>query len=245
MSPRSHAAGQNLAAALLIIGGLLALVGNALHPHAPDPDPAATIAALATDATWPWIHLAIMAGILLIIGGLVVLAREMIGVLAEPLARLPVAALVIGGAVVTVSTSVDGFGMKALALAAQAAPASETASAIRVAMAVGTMDFGIWSMGMLVLFGAGFGCFALALAASRLLPLWYAALAGAGALLSGIAAVLQIAEGGATQAAETIFLVGSMMLTLWVLALGIRLWRGLPSRTGAPAAEPASMGARP
>ena len=234
-----------LPASLLLTGGLLALVGNALHPHAPDSDPAATIAALASDATWPWIHLAIIGGILLIVGGLVLFARALVGSPAEPLARLAVAALLIGGAVVTVSTSVDGFGMKALAVAAQAAPATETAAALRVAIAVDTMDFGIWSIGMLILFGAGFGCFALALAVSRLLPLWYAALAAAGALLSGMAALLQIAAGGETQEAETLFLVGSIVLTAWVLILGLRLWRGLPVPAPEPAAGPATVGARP
>ena len=83
----------------------------------------------------------VVAGIMLIIGGLVILARELSSGLAEPLARLSVAALLISGAVVTVSTSVDGFGMKALALAAQAAPASEGTSAIRAAMAVDTMAY--------------------------------------------------------------------------------------------------------
>lgn len=245
MSSRPRAQRQKLSASLLLTGGLLALVGNALHPHAPDGDPAATIAALAADATWPWIHLAIMGGILLIIGGLVLFARGLVGSLAEPLARLATTALLIGGAVVTVSTSVDGFGMKALAVAAQTAPATETTAALRTAIAVDTMDFGIWSLGMLILFGAGFGCFALALAASRLLPLWYAALAAAGALLSALAAVLQIAEGGETQAAETLFLVGSMLLTAWVLILGLRLWRGLPVPMPTPAVAPATVGARP
>jgi hypothetical protein len=243
MPSRTHE-GRTLAGALLLIGGVLALVGNALHPHTADTDPAATISALANDAAWPWIHLAIMGGILLIIGGLVIVARELIGGMAEPLARLAVAALLIGGAVVVVSTSVDGFGMQALAIAAQAAPAAERTNAIRTAIAVDTMDFGIWSMGMLVLFGAGFGCFALALAASHLLPLWYAALALAGALLSGMAATLQIAEGGETQAAETIFLVGSMLLTAWVIVLGVRSLRGLPTSVTTAAVGAASASAR-
>src|SRR6188768_465264 len=106
MSSRPRSQGQTLAAVLLVTGGVLALVGNALHPHSPDSDPVATLAALATDAAWPWIHLAIMGGILLIIGGLVLVARDL-GSVAEPLARLGVVALLIGGAVVTVSTSVD------------------------------------------------------------------------------------------------------------------------------------------
>lgn len=244
MAPQPLAQRHILSASLLLTGGLLALIGNGLHPHVPDTDPAATIAALASDAMWIWIHLAIIGGILLIIGGLVLFARVLVGSPAEPLARLAVIALLIGGAVVTVSMSVDGFGMKALAVAAQAAPATETAAALRAAIAVDTMDFGIWSMGMLILFGAGFGCFALALASSRLLPLWLAALAAAGALLSGMAALVQIAAGGETQDAETMFLVGSMLLTAWVILLGLRLWRGLPVPASAATAEPATVGAR-
>ncbi len=48
MSSRPLAQRQIVTAGLLLTGGLVALVGNALHPHAPDSDPAATIAALAT-----------------------------------------------------------------------------------------------------------------------------------------------------------------------------------------------------
>ena len=72
-----------------------------------------------------------------------------------------------------------------------------------------------------------------------------AALAAAGALLSGMAALLQIAAGGETQEAETLFLVGSIVLTAWVLILGLRLWRGLPVPAPEPAAGRATVGARP
>ena len=40
------------------------------------------------------------------------------------------------------------------------------------------------------------------------------------------------------------FLVGSMLLTAWVLVLGLRLWRGLPVPVPTPAVAAATMGAR-
>lgn len=56
--------------------------------------------------------------------------------------------------------------------------------------------------------------------------------APAGGVMSGAAALLQIASTGETAAAEMLFLVGSVVITLWSLVLGVLLWR----RTSAVAA---------
>ena len=135
------------------------------------------------------------------------------------------AAALVGGAVVTISSAVDGFGMKALALSSAAAPAAEAATAQRIAIAVRSADFGIWSIGMLVFFGVAFACFGLAVVASRQFPSWFgwAAIVGAGG--ATVAALLQIAASGEVQVAETIFLVSSLLLTVWTLWAGVLMWR--------------------
>jgi hypothetical protein len=230
---RTRSFGQTSTSLLLLVGGVLAAIGNALHPHAPTTDRAATIVAIATDGAWVWIHLAIILGVLLIVGGLVGLSPELVGRVAEPFARLGVAAALVGGAVVTVSTAVDGFGMKALADGVASGPSSEAAGRLRAAVAIAEADFGVWSIGMLVLFGAAFGCFAIAIATSRRFPAWNGLLAALGAAGAAVAALDQIAVGGESQTAETLFLVGSVLLTVWVLVTGVQLWRGLPE---APAA---------
>jgi hypothetical protein len=247
MSPSARGKESTISSVLLIMGGVLALIGNALHPHSPDSSAAGAVQALTSDDAWIWVHLAIIVGIVLIIGGLVLLASEFTGSPAEPLARLGVAAALMGGAVVTVSTAVDGFGMKALAVSAADAPTAEASGALRAAIAVQEMDFGIWSIGMLVLFGAAFGCFAAAMYTSGRFPAWYGWLAGSGAAGSTLAALLQIGNGGETAAAEYLFLVASMALTLWVLVVGIRLRRGLPlsgtqSVPERPVSQPAPLG---
>ena len=217
---------QRISGALLIAGAVIGTVGNALHPHSASPDPAATVQAIAQNGAWVAIHLAIIVAILLIIGGLVGLAEELRGSSAEPLARLGLAAALLGGAIVTVSTALDGFGRKALAVALAEAPAPEAATALRIAIAANDAQFGIWSIGMLVFFGATFACFGGAIIASRRFPGWFGWIALVGAGGSAIAALLQIAANGEVQAAESIFLASSIMLTVWTLAVGVRLWRG-------------------
>lgn len=216
---------QRMTGALFIAGAVIGFAGNAMHPHTADPDAAATVHAIAQNGAWVGIHLAIIVAILLIIGGLVGLAEHVKGTSASPLARLGLAAALLGGAVVTVSTAMDGFVMKALALSSAAAPAAEAATALRIAIAAKDVDFGIWSIGMLVFFGAAFVCFGLAVNASRRFAGWFGWVAAVGAGGATVAALLQIAAIGEVQAAETIFLVSSLLLTLWTLSVGFLIWR--------------------
>ena len=228
---------QRMSGALLVAGAVIGLVGNALHPHSADPDAAATVQAIAQDGAWVAIHLAIIVAILLIIGGLVGLAELLKDTPGGSLARVGLAAALLGGAIVTVSSAIDGFALKALALSAVAAPAAESATALRIAVAVRETDFGIWSIGMLVFFGATFACFGGAVIASRRFPGWFGWIAVIGAVGSAVAAGLQIAANEEVQAAETTFLGASLLLTLWTLALGIWMWRGSADAVR-PAATP-------
>ncbi len=225
---------------------MMGLVGNALHPHTAGLDGAATVQAIVQNGAWVAIHLTIIVAILLIIGGLIGLTERLIGTSGGPLARLGVAAALLGGAVVTVSTAMDGFVMKALSLSSAAAPAAETATALRVATAVKAVDFGLWSIGILVFFGVAFACFGVAVIASRRFPAWFGWIAVVGAGGSAVAGLLQIAANGEVQAAETTLLVSTLLLTLWTLALGVWMWRGHEDAVaGAPSLDPAVADVRP
>jgi len=237
---------QRISGALFIIGAMMGLVGNALHPHTAGLDGAATVQAIAQNGAWVAIHLTIIVAILLIIGGLIGLTERLIGTSGGPLARLGVAAALLGGAVVTVSTAMDGFVMKALSLSSAAAPAAETATALRVATAVKAVDFGLWSIGILVFFGVAFACFGVAVIASRRFPAWFGWIAVVGAGGSAVAGLLQIAANGEVQAAETTLLVSTLLLTLWTLALGVWMWRGREDAfAGPPSLDPAVADVRP
>ncbi|MGZ8514951.1 MAG: DUF4386 family protein [Candidatus Limnocylindrales bacterium] len=224
--PRSQpTAWHRLFGTLFISGAVIGMVGNGLHPHAADLDGAATVHAIAGNDAWVAIHLAIIVAILLVIGGLVGLAEEMTGTPGEPLARLGLVAAVLGGSVVTVSSAIDGFVMKALSVVSISATGTDGALALSISVAVKDVDFGIWSIGMLAFFGVAFACFGGAVVASRRYSGWFGWIAIVGATGSAAAALLQIAASGEVQAAETIFFASSLLLTLWTLALGILMWR--------------------
>lgn len=237
---------QRMSGAMFIAGAVIGAVGNALHPHTADPDAAATVQAITQNGAWVGIHLAIIVAVLLIIGGLVGLAEQLKGTAGGPLARLGLTAALLGGAVVTVSSAIDGFGMKALAVSWAGAPPADAAWALRIATAVKDAGFGIWSIGMLVFFGAAFACFGGAVIASKRFPGWFGWIAVVGAGGSAFAALLQIAVTGEVQAAETIFLLSSVLLTLWALALGVPMWRGRSDvLAGGPEVAPTVADYRP
>ena len=157
--------------ALFIPGAVVGLVGNALHPHTAELDAAAAVQAIAWNGAWVAIHVTIIIAILLVVGGFVGFADEMTGTSGEALARLGLAAALLGGAVVTVSLAIDGFSLRALAVASPArmrrcgprpaSPDARTAS---------TSASGAWACGVLravvrVLRGSGYR--------ESALPVWF------------------------------------------------------------------------
>src|SRR6266542_1476874 len=115
-------------AGLLVAGAVIGLVANPLHPHTVDTDPAATRRAIGESGIWVGLHLAIIAAVLLVTGGLVGLAHLLEGGPAVPLARVGLAAALVGVALVAVSTSMDGFANKALAVQSAGAAGAEAAT---------------------------------------------------------------------------------------------------------------------
>lgn len=219
---------DRLTAGLFLAGAAVGLVGNALHPHAADADVVAVVDAIARNAPWVAIHLAIVVAILLLIGGMVGLAALYRSAPGGRYSELGLAAALVGGAVVVTSLAIDGFAMKAIAVSWVTGPDAGSAQAQGLAATVRAIDFGIWSAGMFVFFGIAFVCFGTAIVAGGPLPRWLGWVALAGGAGSIAASIIQLAAGGEVQVAETLFLVSSMLLTLWAFALGFVTWRGLP-----------------
>lgn len=240
-SPSVQRSSQRLTAILLLTGAVIGAIGNALHPHVAV-SMTSKLQAISGNEAWVAIHLAVLVAILLVIGGLVGLARLLDDGPGAPLARIGIGAALVGGSLATVSTSIDGFAMRPLALDWAAASASDAATVLGLAGAVDVVGFAIWSMAILVLFGAAFACFGAALVQSGQFPAWLgwvAIVSGAG---SAVAALLQIANTGEVQAAETLFFASSLLVTLWSFAVGVLVWRDGRAPDGARAPGPLPVG---
>ena len=70
--------------AAAIGGSLIGMVGNLIHPDTPIGDAAGVAQAIVESEAWLPIHLAIVVGIILMLGGLVALARSVRGDLRPP-----------------------------------------------------------------------------------------------------------------------------------------------------------------
>lgn len=203
-----------------IVGAVVALVSNLLHPRIDEfGDVVATeLQAVADSDAWILIHLGILLGALLITFALFVLARSMKGGPGEGMARVALGALLISAPVGIVTVGIDGYAMKEVAdgVAAGGDPA-----------AAATLVHTTWALFMaftITFIGITPALFGLAVVADPTYPSglgWGAALLGL--LVAGDGVVGMLA--GPSSAFFIVFTVGSGLLTVWVLALGLLLGR--------------------
>jgi hypothetical protein len=70
-----------------IVGALLAMVGNLLHPATPIGDPQGVAQTIAQSERWVLVHLVIVVGLILMLGALVALSRSIEGGVAGALSQ--------------------------------------------------------------------------------------------------------------------------------------------------------------
>jgi hypothetical protein len=212
-----------IGAAAAIVGSLLAGVGNLIHPVTPLDDPEGVARVIAESDAWTLIHLTIVFGVMLMLGGLVALHHSIRGGIAAAFARFGLAAGVAGIAVGLVLVILDGVAAKQLADQWAQAPPAEQATALRIVLANETINFALASLFNILFAGATFILFGLAVAFSGVFPRtlgWIAVLAG---VLSVGAGLIQAFSGEPTAASRILTIIGPTVITLWLLAIGVLL----------------------
>jgi hypothetical protein len=201
-----------------VVGAIVALVTNLLHPRLSDfDDPVGeTLREAAQSDAWIPIHLGLLLGSLLIVLGLFAFARSMEGGPADGLARLALGGLLVSAPVAVLTLTVDGYATKQVAAGGD----------IELAAGAAVVHIG-WALFMaLTISFIGFtpALFGLAAARSGIYPSWL----GWGAVVLGLVAVITGVVGtldGPSAAFFIAFTVASGLLTLWVLVLGVLLGR--------------------
>jgi hypothetical protein len=214
-------------------GAAVALVGNLLHPrisHFDDPT-ASFVREVAGFDAWIPLHLLLVASILLIAAGQFVFIRTLKAGPAEGLARLALGALLVSTPIALVTLGMDGYSEK---VAADAWAASPSAGTFATAAAIAHVSWGAFMLLILTFVGLTPILFGLAVTRSGDYPAalgWGAVLFGVGAVVAGL-----IGFGGQSGLFWGLFLATSGPLTLWVLILGVLLWRKVPESERSPAA---------
>ena len=208
-----------------IVGAILAGVGNLVHPVTPMHDQVGVARVMADSDIWVAVHLAIVVGILLMLGGLVAVYDSIRGGLAGALARFGLFAGVAGVTIGLVLVILDGVAAPQLAQEWAAAPPGDQAVALGLVHANETINFALASLFNLVFAGATFILFGLAVALSNVYPRWLGwvvLIAGGGSIAAGL---IQAFIGEPTDASRGITIAGPTVITLWTLVVGILLVR--------------------
>ena len=208
-----------------VVGSLLAMVGNLLHPATPTGDPEGVARTIADSGSWVPVHLVIVVGLILMLGGLVAIARSIQQGAAEALARLGLVAAVAGVAVGVILVIVDGVAAKHLAKAWAQAPPEEAAAALRVVVGEETINFALAALFNILFAGVTFVLLGLAVAMDGRHPrgpAWAVVVAGLGSIPVGLVQAYQGESVAFTRVATIIF---PTIILLWVAWMSLRMLR--------------------
>lgn len=227
-----------------IVGGLGAIVLNAVHPRISDyEDPIrATLEEVAGYEAWTGIHLGLMLSIVLILLGLFVFARTIIDSgRSAILGRLALGALVVSGGVALLALPIDTYALRETAL--NWAQDGHRDIPFAVASAVTHVSWATFMAISISLLGVVPVAFGAAVAQGGDYPKvlgWPVAYLGLGSISAGAWGLV----GGPTKGFFVLFGVTSFLLSAWVVVAGWLLWRRAAAPPRKRAATRKKTGAR-
>jgi hypothetical protein len=208
-----------------VLGSVLGMVGNLIHPVTPLNDPEGVAHVIAHSDAWFGIHFAIVIGISLMLGGLVALGRSISDGPAGALGRLGLFASTVGITIGLILVILDGVAAHQLAEQWASAPVDQKPIALQVMLANETVNFALASLFNLIFAGATYILFGLAVALSNVYPKWMGWIAVAAGCGSIGAAIIQGATGTPTTASRILTIIGPTVITLWTATIGVLLIR--------------------
>ncbi len=208
-----------------IIGALLGMVGNLLHPQTPIGDQLGTAEAIAGSGSWTTLHLIIVLGILLMLYGLFALYRTISGALPQALAQFGMLTAVTGITIGLLLVIMDGVGARQLAEEWSQATPDQAATALLIVSGNETINFSLASLFNFIFAGVTFLLFGLAVALDSTYPKWLGWVAAAAGMLSVGAGLVQAYAGEPSTASRNLTIIGPTVITLWLLVVGTSLVR--------------------
>ncbi len=205
-------------------GSVLLFIGTYLHPMEADPNEAvAAFTEYAADPLWVASHLTQLAGVALIVAALLFLARQLESASNTGWPHIAAGGAIASLAAATMLQAVDGIALKVMVDAWAAAPVEQKEGIFHAAFAVRQVEVGLASMSSL-LFGLTVIVYGGALLADHTYPKWMGTLALVGGVPTVVAGVV-MAYTGFSGLAMAINMPASALLLVWLLALGVFMWR--------------------
>jgi hypothetical protein len=217
------------------------MVGNLLHPSTPTGDPQGVASIIADSGVWVGVHLVIVVGLILMLGGLGAITLSIDGGLSGALARMALVSAVAGVTVGLVLVIVDGVAAKHLADEWATAPPEEKAAALRVVIGEETINFALASLFNILFAGVTFMLYGVAVARSGLYARWAGWLVALAGVWSVPVGVVQAYVGESTTFTKVATIISPTIITLWVAWLSWSIFRKAARRTtDSPQAVPSA-----
>ena len=217
-----HPTVRRAGAAAAIVGSLLGLVFNVLHPRGSSFETNEHLGMVAGSRIWIFDHYMLFWAIAISLIGLIVIGRSFEDEPAASWGRIAAGWAMIGGAVALVLLMVDGIATPAAAGRWAAGQSPETLAA---GAAVAHVELSLFTGLMLTFFGVTPIVYGIAVLGSDEHPKWLGYLAIASGLLGLLAGSIQFFNGPTPLTASVIFPIGSVAFTLWGVVMGARLWK--------------------
>jgi hypothetical protein len=213
------------------VGVVLQVVMGVLHPSREPPnDSVAAFREYAASSIWTAVHIGQFAGALLIVLGLVAVARSLAGQPGAAGAAGLVGAVtaILVAAVFAVQMAVDGVALRAAIDTWVAAPPAEQPATFVAADALRGFEKGLSAFFQL-LNGTTLIALGLSMTLGRLFPRWVGwvgVVAGLGALAGGTT----VAHTGFSPMASTVLLAPTILGAVFLLATAVLMWRRAGAR---------------
>lgn len=221
--PRDGWIGGRIGAACAILGAVVSVAaGTGFGNRTTTWDTERLLRYLNVHSSWYWplVHLGFIVGALLWVGAFTVIAGVLPDGISRELGRLALASIIVGATVHVVDSSVDGFGLAALARSWAAAPGAEQANLLRAGTTLTQVLHGTWASVIALFQGLPFVLLGVAVVASHRYPAWLGwagVIGGAGSLAIGVMMFL----GNPSE----LFIAFAIIDSFWMVAVGIELWR--------------------
>lgn len=214
-----------------VAGGLLAGIGNAIHPITPRGDAGGVAHVIAHSDAWTAIHLAIVVGLLGMLAGLIGLRQALpTSGFAGAMTRYGLTAGVIGTVLGIVTVILDGVGAKQLANAWAAAPADAQPMALQIVTANETVNFALAGAFNATYAGLTFIAYGLAVARSDAFPRWLGWIAVVAGTFSVLAGGFQALSGQPSTTSLVLTIVGPTVIVVWMMTIGVLMGRAATRR---------------
>jgi hypothetical protein len=212
-----------LGAIAAVVGSLVSGVGNLFHPATPlNPEGVAQV--VIDSGRWVPVHIIIILGIIVMLGGLLGIYHSIKGGVAGALARFGLFAAVAGSTLGVILITLDGVALKQLAEEWARTP-QRSDTVLQLVLAMRTIDFALVSFLNVLYAGITFILYGLAVSFSDVYPRWLGWVAVAAGVASVWVGVSQALVGESTPFSQMMGIVSPSLVTLWVLVMGILLAR--------------------